>query len=147
MQTNISENILTLIGDSTTTGTSLITVCSHEGGCGSLTANVTNATTGQNNISSAPTSSVFSRYLSYGINGDDVLQLQKILVSEKFLSATPNGHFGPATVAAVKKFQKANGLSQLGVVGPSTRAILNKIYALQASVNNLLAQVAQVQGK
>jgi peptidoglycan hydrolase-like protein with peptidoglycan-binding domain len=38
---------------------------------------------------------------------------------------TPNGVFGPATEAAVKAFQKANGLAQVGFLGPGTRAALN----------------------
>jgi hypothetical protein len=35
-------------------------------------------------------------------------------------SATPNGHFGPITTAAVKRFQARNGLPVTGVVGPRT---------------------------
>ena len=34
--------------------------------------------------------------------------------------ATPNGHFGPVTTAAVKTFQRRNGLAVTGVVGPRT---------------------------
>jgi peptidoglycan hydrolase-like protein with peptidoglycan-binding domain len=68
-------------------------------------------------------------YLKAGSSGDEVLCLQKLLVKLGYLSATPNGNFGPATVAAVKAFQKAKGLEALGVVGPSTRAALGLIGA------------------
>lgn len=78
----------------------------------------------------AATSSVpcfqFTKSLVFGMNGNDVLELQKILAAKGFLTATPNGNFGPATLAAVKAFQAANGLEQVGQVGPQTRALLNK---------------------
>lgn len=69
---------------------------------------------------------VFTKALSQGSSGTEVLELQKRLKSEGYLTATPNGNYGPATVAAVKAYQKAKGLSQLGNVGPATRAALNR---------------------
>ncbi|MBI5134399.1 MAG: peptidoglycan-binding protein [Candidatus Taylorbacteria bacterium] len=54
--------------------------------------------------------------------GASVTSLQNLLKDSGYLSATPNGYFGPATEAAVKKFQSANGISPTGFVGPSTRA-------------------------
>jgi len=109
----------------------------------------------------------FTKYLKSGDSSADVLQLQKILAEKGFLKATPNGHYGAATVAAVKSFQKAHKLNQLGVVGPATRDILNQILAsfstttttgstsgnaqqvstIQAAIQQLLAQVAQMQGQ
>ncbi len=80
--------------------------------------------------SSAPSSGyVFSESLRPGQTSDAVLQLQTVLVEQGFLAATPNGHFGPATLAAVKKFQTAHGVSPLGIVGPATRAALNALPA------------------
>jgi peptidoglycan hydrolase-like protein with peptidoglycan-binding domain len=78
----------------------------------------------------APTSSsggTFTTYLYSGMEGDEVLKLQKVLKEQGFFSVEPNGSFGPLTVLAVKKFQVAHGLSQLGVVGPGTRAALNAL--------------------
>lgn len=59
--------------------------------------------------------------LSQGSSGSSVLALQKYLNLSGFLSATPNGVFGPATLSAVKKFQTANGITATGTVGPITR--------------------------
>lgn len=81
----------------------------------------------QTNTNNTVTYYNFTKYLSYGDRGEDVLQLQKILVLKGFLTANPNGVFGPATVAALKRFQLANGLGTAGVVGPGTRSLLNKI--------------------
>lgn len=53
-------------------------------------------------------------------NGE-VTKLQSFLKAQGHLSATPNGNFGPATLAAVKKFQTANGISSTGTVGALTR--------------------------
>lgn len=70
---------------------------------------------------------VFTRYLGYGDKGEDVRELQKILVKQGFLSASPNGNYGSATMAAVKKFQTKYNISANGLVGPATKEALNKI--------------------
>ena len=82
----------------------------------------------------------FNRYLSYGDTGEDVLELQKILVQLGFLSAEPNGHYGPATTEAIKKFQKANDIKQVGVVGPITKDALNDIDIQNTSSEELQQQ-------
>jgi len=68
----------------------------------------------------------FTLNLKYGSNGNEVTELQKILVKDGYLIATPNGNFGPATEKALKEYQKANGLNPDGTVGPATRKVLNK---------------------
>jgi len=69
--------------------------------------------------------------IGYGMadNGtnDQILLLQRYLSSAGYLSATPTGYFGSATVAAVKAFQIANRVSGTGYVGPLTRAALNRL--------------------
>ncbi len=66
--------------------------------------------------------------LSYGetdsYSGGPVTLLQNFLFAEGNLSATPNGHFGPATLSAVISFQTARGISSTGYVGPLTRAAI-----------------------
>ncbi len=69
----------------------------------------------------------FSIYLHPSMKGDDVMNLQKVLTSLGFLSATANGYYGLQTETAVRKFQAAHGLKVLGVVGPATRTALNAL--------------------
>ena len=59
-------------------------------------------------------------------NGD-VSALQDFLQSQGYLTSEPTGYFGSQTLKAVKDFQKDNGISPTGFVGPYTRA---KISAL-----------------
>ena len=68
----------------------------------------------------------FTLNLKYGSTGNEVTELQKILVKDGYLTATPNGNFGPATEKALKEYQKTNGLNSDGTVGPATRKVLNK---------------------
>ncbi len=71
----------------------------------------------------------FTSDLKPGSSGAEVLALQKLLAKKGYLTAKPNGNYGPATTAAVKKLQAANKITQLGTVGPNTRTTLNKIQA------------------
>src|SRR3989344_8754705 len=63
-----------------------------------------------------PICPTFSRTLAQGATGDDVTQLQQ------YLGASPTGYFGPMTAKAVAAVQADAGLSQVGIVGPATRA-------------------------
>lgn len=52
--------------------------------------------------------------------------LQRILIKKGYLKInSPTGTFGPATIKAIKAFQKENKISQTGAIGPMTRAKLN----------------------
>jgi len=70
-----------------------------------------------------------TRTLTSGTSGSDVRLLQQTLAIRGYLSATPTGYFGPATLAAVKKFQCEKNIvcsgSSFGVVGPKTQAALS----------------------
>jgi hypothetical protein len=95
---------------------------------------------GGDNMSSDPTVSsvsnnyVFNRDLELGAVGEDVRQLQKFLNSNGFVVAT-NGagsagnettYFGPATQAALIRFQIAKGITPAsGYFGPITRGFIN----------------------
>jgi putative chitinase len=56
--------------------------------------------------------------------GDDVVALQEALKTHGFDPGMPDGNFGHGTEAAVIAFQKSEGLTPDGVVGPETRAKL-----------------------
>ncbi|HTK33415.1 MAG TPA: peptidoglycan-binding domain-containing protein [Candidatus Paceibacterota bacterium] len=62
-----------------------------------------------------------------------VFQLQTYLKSVGYLSAIPNGYFGPATFAGVKQFQTAHGISSTGRVGPLTRSALRLVTCTAAA--------------
>lgn len=64
--------------------------------------------------------------LQRGSESSQALSLQKFLVAKGMLKATPNGYFGPATLSAVKAYQKSIGLAQVGNTGPATRAAIKK---------------------
>ena len=111
--------------------------------------------------------SVFSRNLNVGSTGDDVRNLQTRLLGEGFFKGSVTGYFGPITQKAVKAFQAKYGIDQLGIVGPATRAQLNKVFmanvqsnattttqltpaqisAITAQINTLLKQAQELQAQ
>ena len=72
----------------------------------------------------------WGRTLSQGSSGEDVRQLQIRVAGYPGYGAvlSLDGQFGPATKAAVTRFQQAYGLGADGVAGPAT---FSRIYALQ----------------
>jgi peptidoglycan hydrolase-like protein with peptidoglycan-binding domain len=91
---------------------------------GALSSNVSTAQTSGN--SSAGSTAVFTQYLTTGSSGSEVSALQRRLAEDGLFSGSITGYFGSATKAAVKSYQAKHSLTQLGVVGPSTRALLNR---------------------
>ncbi len=69
--------------------------------------------------------------LHFGDKGDLVKILQALLASDPtvFPEGTITGNFGPLTQKAVKRFQKKNGIIQVGNVGPRTLQKLNEKFA------------------
>jgi peptidoglycan hydrolase-like protein with peptidoglycan-binding domain len=64
--------------------------------------------------------------LQSGDHGAKVKELQTHLVIINYAVGHIDGIFGPLTVAAVKRFQKAHNLVQDGIVGPKTRAAIEQ---------------------
>ncbi len=69
----------------------------------------------------------FTHSLVLNDSGSEVEALQKILASQGFFNHETTGLYGPVTVEAVKAFQRAHGLEDLGIVGPGTRSVLNSL--------------------
>lgn len=55
-----------------------------------------------------------------GNRGDDVKEIQEILISQGYLDGDADGIFGKKTEAAVLAFQKDHGLDATGIVGEGT---------------------------
>jgi peptidoglycan hydrolase-like protein with peptidoglycan-binding domain len=78
---------------------------------------------------------IFTRNLSVGITHPDVKELQKFLNANGSVVATTGSgslgketsYFGPATKAALIKFQKAKKIDPAsGFFGPISRSVVNK---------------------
>ncbi len=69
----------------------------------------------------------FTLTLRLGSRGTEVTELQKVLIAGGFLKIpAPTGYFGLLTQTAVKLYQTKYGIPSTGLVGPLTRAQLNK---------------------
>ncbi|MFA6515164.1 MAG: peptidoglycan-binding protein [Candidatus Paceibacterota bacterium] len=68
----------------------------------------------------------FTKDLKLGSRGNEVKELQKILISSNYLSGIPDGIYGNLTKQAVIKYQIAHNINPLGIVGHMTRGELNK---------------------
>lgn len=86
--------------------------------------------------SSSASSYTFTKNLTVGAKGEDVKQLQSILIAGGYLKiAAPTSYFGPATKAAVIAWQKAVGISPTsGFVGALSRAKLNSTVSTGGTV-------------
>lgn len=69
----------------------------------------------------------FTKYLVAGSRGVEVTELQNLLARLGFFKTEATGYFGAVTKKSVLAYQKANKISQVGTVGPLTRASLNRL--------------------
>lgn len=85
----------------------------------------------------------------YGSSGNEVRQIQTRLKSWGYYNGAVDGVYGSKTQAAVRAFQKANGLTVDGVAGPKTLAAIglptgtsnSKTSSSNSSDLNLLAHL------
>src|ERR1035437_7920188 len=70
----------------------------------------------------------FTRPLSYGAKGNDVVALQQYLKDQGYFHyPTLTGYFGSYTWRALAAFQWDNKLESVGYLGPKTEFALNKL--------------------
>jgi murein L,D-transpeptidase YcbB/YkuD len=69
----------------------------------------------------------FTQDLFYGLwNNAEVKRLQEFLISKGYLTGTATGNYYTKTVAAVKAYQAAKGITPVsGYFGPKTRTAVN----------------------
>lgn len=84
----------------------------------------------------ASTPFVQTAVLKQGATGGEVKELQRRLKQWGYYDGAVDGIYGPSTVAAVKKFQKKNGLKVDGVAGISTYAALGMNDSVKVLENN-----------
>ena len=80
--------------------------------------------------------------LSIGSRGENVTKVQKRLIQYDYLDGTADGIYGEETAAAVRLFQRRNGLSVDGKVGPATAAALG--VSLSASGSTSASSTAAI---
>ncbi len=72
----------------------------------------------------APIAMAAAGDLYYGSRGEKVRQMQQKLKNWGYYNGAVDGVYGSETLAAVKLFQKRNGLTQDGIVGAKTAAMM-----------------------
>jgi len=82
------------------------------------------AVSATNKTAATTSSSSTNPVLRQGASGTAVARMQEILKKAGFDPKGIDGKFGPNTLAALKKFQAANGLVVDGICGPKTWAAL-----------------------
>lgn len=93
-----------------------------------LYSQVNSGISGDNSSSSSSSSSSsasgFTRTLRKGYTGTDVISVQQKLKELGFYTGSVDGVYGTGSMAAVKAFQRQNGLTADGLVGSRTHAVL-----------------------
>ncbi|MDP3645512.1 MAG: peptidoglycan-binding protein [bacterium] len=81
-----------------------------------------------------------NRVLARGATGDDVKQLQEFLSTfpDIYPEGKVTGYFGPATEAAIKRFQGKQGVETIGIVGPKTLSKINELLSTGAGASGVV---------
>ena len=82
--------------------------------------------------------------LEVGSSGADVTKVQKKLIQWGYLSGSADGRYGEKTRQAVVSFQKKNGLTADGRVGPSTAAAMGVTLSGGGSAGGSVAASASI---
>lgn len=98
----------------------------ESGGSNTSSNNNSNTSTKPSTTTTSTNYEFGSRTLKNGMNGNDVKELQEMLMEYQYSvgRSGADGKFGADTEKAVKQFQTDNGLKVDGIVGPDTFASL-----------------------
>lgn len=80
-----------------------------------------------------------SRTLKAGMSGNDVKVLQDLLARLKYFTGKSSTYYSSAAVTAVKRIQKAYGLSQTGIVDAATANAINRALKVKTSSSTTTA--------
>ena len=72
----------------------------------------------------------FTHTLARGWTGEEVSTLQASLAKLGFYTGEVTGYFGSLTEAAVKSLQAQNNIAAVGIVGPQTRSLLQRLLGI-----------------
>lgn len=97
--------------------------------------NSTNTTPSTQPLSASLQAAAGGQHIRRGQSGEGVMELQKALNARGF-RLEEDGKFGPATEAAVRQFQQANGAKVDGIVGPET---VGKLQGAAPTTNNTVS--------
>jgi peptidoglycan hydrolase-like protein with peptidoglycan-binding domain len=98
----------------------------------STTASASTAGTPVGTVAGARTFK-FTSPVVFGEDNDDIFKVQQLLKTdvEIYPAGTVSGYFGPKTENAIKNLQTRFGLDPVGVVGPATTALLERLLSEQ----------------
>ena len=116
-----TTGLTTQVTTAATTGANTDTTSTDTTSTDTTSTDTTSTDTTPTTTTAVPTGTT----LRAGDTGASVLALQQTLASLGFDPGTADGKFGTATTEAVTAFQKAKGLPQDGVAGPTTIAAIN----------------------
>ncbi|MBR1752533.1 MAG: spore cortex-lytic enzyme [Ruminococcus sp.] len=81
----------------------------------------------------------------YGSRGKEVKAIQQELKDRGLFNDDVTGYYGPITEAAVKRFQKQQGISQTGIAGPATlKALGISIGSIPAATEANISLLARI---
>lgn len=109
-------------------------------------ANLTHVSSGEIKVASESEGDLFLDDLAFGSKGNSVTSLQTSLEKEGYLimpKGVQKGYFGIVTKEALKKFQKAKGITSTGTFGPKTRLLYNTNNRIEES-KKLMAQEERI---
>lgn len=102
-------------------------------------------------VSRSYENSVAPTVSQYGSRGNEVIAIQEKLKERGLFNDDVTGYYGPVTQAAIKRFQKQQGISQTGIAGPQTlKALGISIGSVPASTTqniDLLARIISAEAR